>query len=115
MRGHIELFGMLLYVYSEGVETIKRSVSYVNFRAPRDPALPYRSTNPESCSQSEPEVHATLPVTEGGSRAQVKFMPRFFGPRGKGLQCDPTDLAFEVRGGEISRMHASSLSTGRDR
>ena len=43
VRGHIELFGMLLYVYSEGVETIKRSVSYVNFRAPRDPALPYQN------------------------------------------------------------------------
>ena len=36
VRGHIELFGMLLYVYSEGVETIIRSVSYVKFRAPWD-------------------------------------------------------------------------------
>ena len=26
VRGHIELFGMLLYVYSEGVETIIRKV-----------------------------------------------------------------------------------------
>ena len=42
VRGHIELFGMLLYVYSEGVETIIRSVSYLNFRAPRDRAPPYQ-------------------------------------------------------------------------
>ena len=41
VRGHIELFGMLLYVYGEGVETIIRSVSYVKFRAPRDRAPPY--------------------------------------------------------------------------
>ena len=42
VRGHIELFGMLLYVYSEGVETIIRSVSYVKFRAPWDWDPPYR-------------------------------------------------------------------------
>ena len=46
VRDLIALFGMLLYVYSEGVETITRSVSYVNFRAPRDRALPY-STGPQ--------------------------------------------------------------------
>ena len=40
VRDHIALFGMLLYVYSEGVETIIRSVSYVKFRAPRDRAPP---------------------------------------------------------------------------
>ena len=36
VRDHIALFGMLLYVYSEGVETITRSVSHVKFRAPWD-------------------------------------------------------------------------------
>ena len=41
VHGHIELFGMLLYVYSEGVETITRSVSYVKFRAPWDWDTPY--------------------------------------------------------------------------
>ena len=41
VRDHIALFGMFLYVYSEGVETIIRSVSYLNFRAPRDRAPPY--------------------------------------------------------------------------
>ena len=40
VRGHIELFGMLLYVYSEGVETIIRSVSYVKFRAPQGTGTP---------------------------------------------------------------------------
>ena len=42
VRDHIALFGMLLYVYSEGVWTIIRSVSYLNFRAPRDRAPPYQ-------------------------------------------------------------------------
>ena len=42
VRDHIALFGMLLYVYSEGVETITRSVSYVKFRAPWDWDTPYR-------------------------------------------------------------------------
>ena len=41
VRGHIELFGTLLYFYSEGVETIIRSVSYVKFRAPWDWDTPY--------------------------------------------------------------------------
>ena len=36
VRDHIALFGMLSYVYSEGVETIIRSVSCVKFRAPWD-------------------------------------------------------------------------------
>ena len=40
VRDHIALFGMLIYVYSEGVETIIRSVSYVKFRAPWDWAPP---------------------------------------------------------------------------
>ena len=41
VRDHIALFEMLLYLYSEGVETITRSVSYVNFRAPWDWDTPY--------------------------------------------------------------------------
>ena len=41
VRDHIALFGMLLHVYSEGVETITRSVSYVKFRAPWDWDTPY--------------------------------------------------------------------------
>ena len=51
VRDHIALFGMLLYVYSEGVETIIRSVSYVKFRAPWDWDTPLISTAGRQASE----------------------------------------------------------------
>ena len=50
VRDHIALFGMLLYVYSEDVETITRSVSYVKFRAPWDWDTPYPHGIIHNCS-----------------------------------------------------------------
>ena len=60
MRDHIALFRMLIYVYSEGVETIIRSVS--KFRAPWDWDPPY--------------PYLTHALTSGNSKSQLRRRER---------------------------------------